>query len=147
MSKLLTVLYEVAEIRAGCQRVHDDRFGLSPRNVLRAIVGRQPVVSSANGAELRRLQEQLTEARLQLDELTAEDLAIRSGHEINAVLRDYIETLGHALEALEGLCGQEARNPSLPGGDDSAPLKIVYDDALQHQKQLAGRLNALVAAL
>jgi small-conductance mechanosensitive channel len=147
MSKLLTVLYEVAEIRAGCQRVHDERFGLSARSVLRAITGRPSGTPAAQCAELRHLAERLEQARERLDELEAEDLAIRSGHEINATLRDYVSALARSLSDLEQLCRHEHAVPAAPAGDDSAPLKVAYDDALQQQKRLATRLNALISGL
>lgn len=147
MSKLLTVLYEVAEIRSSCQLVHDERFGLSPRSVLRAIAGRSPGESAAQCAELRRLSERLEDARGRLDELDAEDLAVRRGQEIHETLRAYASALAVSLDGLEQLCRYEHATPAAPAGDDSAPLKVVYDDALQQQKRLAARLNALISSL
>lgn len=147
MSKLLSVLYEVAEIRAGCQRVHDERFGLSPRSVLRALSGKPPGQSAAQCVELRRLGERLDEAVGRLDELDADDLAVRRGQEINETLRAYAGALTVSLEGLERLCRQEHVMPAAPAGDDSTPLKVVYDDALQQQKRLAARLNALISTL
>jgi hypothetical protein len=147
MSKLLTVLYEVAEIRVGCQRIHDERFGLSPRSVLHALAGRPRDAVAAQCAELRRLTNRLHEVQRRLDELDAEDLAIRRGHEIDATLRDYVAALDRSLGGLERLCRHGHAAPAAPAGDDSVPLKVVYDDALQQQKRLAVRLNALIATL
>jgi small-conductance mechanosensitive channel len=147
MSKLLAVLYEVAEVRAGCQHVHDERFGISPRSIVKAMLGRPPGTSAAQCEELERLRTRLEQGTRRLDALDAEDLAIRCGHEIHEALRDYVQALDRSLIALEQLCRHEQTRPAAPAGDDSAPLKVVYDDALQQQKRLAARLNALIAGL
>jgi hypothetical protein len=144
MSKLLSVLYEVAEIRAGCRRVHDERFGLSPRTVLRALSGRASDASASQCAELRHLSARLEQARTRLEQLDAEDLAIRQGDEINQTLCDYVEVLSRSLANLEALCAQALVEPA---GHDLVQLKVAYDDVLQQQKRLAARLNALIERL
>lgn len=146
MSQLLSVLYEVAEIRSGCQRVHDERFGLSPRRIMRVIT-RRPLEPAVQCAELAQLKQRLEHADRRLQHLDAEDLSIRRGAEIQATLRAYVDALRASLSGLERLCRHEHAKPTLPAGDDSAPLKVAYDDALQQQKRLAGRLNALIATL
>lgn len=147
MSKLLAILYDVADIRTGCQQVHDERFGLSLRRVLGALGGGATGTSAAQCARLQRLRERLLRARQELDALDKEDLAVRRGQEICDTLREYAEALDRSLGGLEQLCRHERALPSAPAGDDAAPLKVLYDDALQHQKRLAIRLNALISSL
>jgi hypothetical protein len=147
MSKLLALLYEVAEIRNGCQKVHDDRFGLSARSVLRALTGGTVRASAAQCAELQRLRERLAKARQGLDTLNDEDLAVRRGEEISGTLSEYASTLERSLSGLEQLCRHDDSRPAAPAGDDSVPLRVAYDDALQQQKRLAARLNTLIASL
>ncbi|NBD95983.1 MAG: hypothetical protein GVY11_05855 [Gammaproteobacteria bacterium] len=147
MSKLLALLYEVAEIRNRCQKVHDDRFGLSARAVLRALTGGTVLASTAQCAELERLRERLAQARQRLDALDDEDLAVRRGEEISVTLREYASALERSLRGLEQLCRHARARPAAPAGDDSVPLRVAYDDALQQQKRLAGRLNTLIASL
>ncbi len=147
MSKLLAVLYEVAEIRAQCQQVHNDRFGLSLCGMLRALRGTQTERTAAQCAELERLRSRLERAAEQLDALDERDLAVRCGREISETLGEYIHALDRSVAGLEHLCSHPNPKPALPTGDDSVPFKVVYDDALQRQKQLAVRLNALIAGL
>lgn len=147
MSKLLTVLYEVADIRAACQRVHEERFGLSPRRILNLIAGRPAGTATAQCTELRYLARRLEVAQQRLDDLEAEDLEIRRGREIDETLRLYIAALGRSVAGLEQLCRYQRAAAVAPAGDDAAPLKVAYDDALQQQKRLAVRLNALIISL
>lgn len=147
MSNLLSVLYEVAEIRAGCRRVHDERFGLSPRTVLRVLSGRASGASASQCAELQHLRARLEQARTRLEHLDAEDLAIRQGEEINQTLCEYVEVLARSLATLEALCGHDSAQPAASAGGDLVRLKVAYDDALQQQKRLAARLNALIERL
>jgi len=146
VSKLLTVLYEVAEIRVCCQRVHDERFGLSPRRVLQAITGKVQEDAAEQCAELERLAERLGRARLALNAVDADDIAIRRGIEINDTLRSYVDALDQSINRLDRLCRHVNKVPAGAGADDSA-LRVAYDAALQHQKRLATRLNELISTL
>ncbi|WP_295544390.1 hypothetical protein [uncultured Thiohalocapsa sp.] len=76
-----------------------------------------------------------------------EDLDVRRGDEISGTLREYASTLECSLTGLEQLCRHDHARPAAPAGDDSVPLRIAYDDALQQQKRLAARLNTLIASL
>jgi small-conductance mechanosensitive channel len=147
MSKLLAILYDVADIRTGCQQVHDERFGLSLRRVLGALRGGARANSAAQCARLQRLRERLEEARRSLDALDDEDLSVRRGLEIRDTLREYATALARSLTGLEQLCRHERALPVAPAGDDTAAIKVLYDDAIQHQKRLAVRLNALISSL
>jgi hypothetical protein len=146
VSKLLTVLYEVAEIRVCCQRVHDERFGLSPRRVLQAITGKGPQGAAEQCAELEHLADRLRRARVALHGVTAEDIAIRRGTEINDTLRRYVDALEELIDRLAQLYQHVDREPAGTVADDTA-LRAAYDAALQHQKRLAGHLNELVSTL
>jgi hypothetical protein len=102
---------------------------------------------AAQCAELTRLRAELEQAKARIDGLAAEDLAVRRGHETKETLRDFVDALDRSLAGLEQLCRHECVKPAAPAGDDSAPLKVIYDAALQHQELLAARLNALIGSL
>ena len=148
MSKLLKTLYDVAEIRCGYNRVHEEMFGFSARRLLQSM---HPPVSnrSANWAnELEQLTSRLAMARQELIQLDQADLAIRGGREIQGTLIAYIDALTESNVRLRALCDDRH-------GDDNASaaaknklrteLKIAYDDAVQYHKGLGAQLNKLIS--
>lgn len=150
MSKLLKVLYDVAEIRCRYHGIHEAVFGFSPRKLLRTL--NRPVEGDqqAEAQELDRLLSRLYSAGTDLESLSEEDLSVRRGHEIRRALLDYVEALTESSNRLKALCELPQRaedRANAEFGNRQAALKVVYDDAMQYHRRLGARLNQLISTL
>lgn len=151
MSRLLKLLYDVADIRCQYQGIHDSACGFSPRNFLmtrlRAAQRRDsPTPVSTLDALLLRLQ--ITKE--ELDSLAKDDLSIRRGHEIQDALIRYVEALTSSMSELKALCELDSQcGGSFNSETDDArrALRTSYDDAMQHHKRLGLLLNQLISGL
>jgi hypothetical protein len=151
MSKLLKVLYEVAEIRCRYHRIHETVFGFSPRRLLRTLHRNSPTDErAADERELERILERLHASREDLAALSAEDISIRRGREIQASLAAYVDALAESGEKLRELCVLQQPTDAHEDAEYHNALntlKVAYDDAVQYHKRLARHLNELIATL
>jgi hypothetical protein len=150
MSKLLKVLYEVAEIRCRYHRTHEAVFGFSPRRLLRTLHRSPTNERAAEERELDRILERLHGSREDLAALGPEDLSIRRGREIQASLVAYVDALAASGGKLRELCELQQRtgaNEDPLYHNELNTLKVAYDDAVQYHRRLGRHLNELIATL
>jgi hypothetical protein len=150
MSRLLKMLYDVAEIRCRYHRVHEEVVGFSARRFLRSINPAASDATKARKAELDRLLLRLEAAREDLHRLGEHDLSVRRGREIRDALTHYVEALAKSSASLKELCEYskpETDAPDVGNRDQLTALKVAYDDAVQYQKRLGKRLNELIESL
>jgi len=148
MSKLVTVLYEVADLRAGFERARKDRGNRFTAPLVRSFNFRGFRGQDRDAEDLRHLAERLAAAREMLERLNTDDLSIRRGREIRDALHDYIDALARCHNALSRLDNGPERNTA--SGNIAlrrTALKIAYDDALQQQRRVGARLNRLIETL
>ncbi len=145
MSQLIRILYEVSRLRDHYEGVHRTLCGLSPQRLIAVLHGK-PAQQQAQLENLREIRQQLHRAQGELGGMSGEEIArVRRGREIHPALANYVAALLESTDRLEILCRLE-----LSTGEGAAPrdqAKIAYDDAVQHHRRLASRLNQLIRIL
>jgi hypothetical protein len=152
MSALLKLVYDTSVLRQRYTDVHQELFGISLGRFVR--LGGQPVRPDygTQVEKLGTLTEDLQDLRGQLARLEPGQLTQRAGRELRAALTEYIVALEDSVRKLRVICER-----SLQAQQGAAPLKeysvgdyrrdrIAYDDAIQHHKRLATRLNQLLSS-
>ena len=86
MSNLVKSLYEMASLRTEYQRLHQDLFGISVRKLMFMA---RPGARKGVNARIHQLTKRLEELDEDLSHLTADDLVIRRGEEIEVALKDF----------------------------------------------------------
>lgn len=150
MSKLVKIVYDVAQIRGCYLRVHEEIFQLSTRILVRVLNRGKPDARDREAAAIDQLVQRLENAQSELEDLDESDLSVRRGGEIRTALADYVIALTESVQFLRSiseLLQQRDTKDQRYDPDHLQGLKVNYDDALQHHKRLGARLNALIAAL
>ncbi|MFZ1536067.1 MAG: hypothetical protein WAT23_01570 [Chromatiaceae bacterium] len=144
MSNLIKLLHDMASLRTEYQRLHQDLLGLSVRRLLFLA---RPGARQGVDARFQHLFQRQKELQAEMDQLTADDLAIRRGEELFQALTNFHQAFGETLKQLELLHQAQASQAAGGPGNSSHRLLAPYDDALQHQRRLGARINDLLADL
>ncbi len=144
MSNLVKSLYEMASLRTEYQRLHQDLFGFSVRKLMFMA---RPGARKGVNARIHQLTKRLQELDEDMSRLTADDLVIRRGEEIEVALKDFSLAFAETLRQLDLVRQAEAPRWAKAQGEESRLQLAAYDDAIQHQRRMGARLNELIADL
>ncbi len=147
MSRLVTIMSQVANISARWHRIHDDTFGFSRLRLART--SRLAALYAARQQELEDLSELVTKARDDLAGLGEQDLSIRRGVEVQETMSTYLQALAKSMDTLHRIVALQCdeAGTSSRGNARMPALKMEYDDAVQFQKRICARLNQLASEL
>jgi hypothetical protein len=146
MSRLIKVVYDVAEIRGRYLRVHDELFHLSARKLVRILNAGRREPYADQTVELARLLERLHSTQRELDCLIERDLEVRRGREIHSKLTQYVAALSETVTILKSI-SERMQQRSARDREALQSLKISYDDAMQYHNHLGAELNSLISTL
>lgn len=144
MSNLVKILYDMASLRTEYQRLHQDLFGFSLRRLLFMV---RPGARKGVDARIHELTKRLEELGEDMCHLTADDLVIRRGEEIEVALKNFSLAFTETLRQLDLLRQAEAPRWARAQGEEGRLQLAAYDDAIQHQRRMGARLNDLIAEL
>lgn len=147
MSRLFTLLYEVAGVRAQYLGVHDELFGVSARKLVRAFRRAGPGDRAAQHQLLERLLERLDATRKELVTLNNTETAIRRGAEIRDALEAYVAALAETIGIMRKILAAKEQDdgPDDPNEWRLRDLRVAYDDAMQYHKRMGAALNKLIS--
>jgi hypothetical protein len=146
MSRLIKVVYDVAEIRGRYLRVHHELFHLSARKLVRILNAGRREPYEDQTVELARLLERLHNTQGELECLMESDLEVRRGREIHSKLIQYVAALSETITILKSISERMQRR-SARDRDALQSLKVSYDDAMQYHNHLGADLNSLISTL
>jgi hypothetical protein len=147
MSRLFTLLYEVAGVRAQYLGVHEELFGVSARKLVRAFRRTGPKDSATQHQLLERLSERLDATRNELGTLSNTQTAIRRGAEIRDALDAYVSALAETIGIMRQILAAKDHgdDPEDPNEWRLRDLRVAYDDSMQYHKRLGAALNKLIS--